>query len=133
VPDTKAASALAALAAEKPATLMAQLRAVWPQVEKALQMGHTLRVIHECLVQGGIPISYRRLTVYRGRIQRGKRPIGQSVRDSRIATAPQPVAERQPPSVQKPFESLANLHKQMERERRNWTFPTGPLDESKLI
>ena len=49
---------------------MAQLRAVWQDVQRASQVGHTLRVIHRRLNQMGIPITYRRLTVYRGRLQK---------------------------------------------------------------
>jgi len=70
LPDKHSPSPVASLASEKPATLMAQLRAVWPDVERALNVGHTLRVVHRRLNQMGIPITYRRLTVYRGRLQR---------------------------------------------------------------
>ena len=38
-------SAIEALAREKPTQLMAQLLAVWPQVQRALQAGHTLQLI----------------------------------------------------------------------------------------
>lgn len=124
---------VASLASEQPATLMAQLRAVWPAVERALQVGHTLRVIHRRLNEKGIPITYRRLTVYRGRIQRGKRTMGQSIRDSRIATQPEAPDGHQPLAVDKTFDPLANLRRQEEKERRAWTYPTGPPDESKLI
>ena len=52
---------------------MAQLRAVWPQVQQALDAGHTLRLIHKRLNMVGIEISYKRLIVYRGRIERRKK------------------------------------------------------------
>ena len=76
--EKHAPSPVAALADEKPATLMAPLRNVWPEVEKAIRVGHTLVVIHRRLNQMGIPITYRRLAVYRGRIQREKVKRGAS-------------------------------------------------------
>ena len=82
--DKRALSPVAELASEKPATLMAQLRAVWPEVEGALQVGHTLRVIHRRLNQMGIPITYRRLTVYRGRLQREKDKSGRSLAKAQL-------------------------------------------------
>ena len=58
---------------EKPDKLMAQLRAVWPPgTAPGLDAGHTLRRIHKRLNAVGIPISYKRLTVYRGRLRREK-------------------------------------------------------------
>ena len=61
------------LAREKPTQLMAQLLAVWPEVQEALKVGHTLRVIHQRLNLVGVPISYKLLSLYRGRIERRKK------------------------------------------------------------
>lgn len=61
------------LAREKPTQLMAQLLAVWPQVQEALNAGHTLRLIHQRLNLVGLPISYKLLSLYRGRIERRKK------------------------------------------------------------
>ena len=71
--DQQPVSAVESLGREKPTKLMAQLRAVWPQVEQALQAGHTLRLIHQRLNMAGIQISYGCLIVYRGRIKSGKK------------------------------------------------------------
>ena len=38
--DKRPLAAIEALAREKPTQLMAQLRAVWPQVQQALEAGH---------------------------------------------------------------------------------------------
>jgi len=84
LPDKHSPSPIASLAVEKPATLMAQLRALWPDVERALNVGHTLRVIHRRLNQMGIPITYRRLTVYRGRLQREKDKSGRSLAKAQL-------------------------------------------------
>ena len=53
--DKRPLSAVEALAREKPTQLMAQLRAVWPQVQQALKAGHTLRLIHKRLNMAGVP------------------------------------------------------------------------------
>src|SRR4051794_21415086 len=105
---------------------MAQLRSVWPQVEQALKAGHTLRFIHKRLNAFGIPITYKRLTVYRGRIQREKArtdaPLQASVPPARKLPDPPPLT----------FDPLANLREQ-EHKSLSWKYPSGPPDESKLI
>ena len=131
--DKRALSPVAELASEKPATLMAQLRAVWPEVERALQVGHTLRVIHRRLNQMGIPITYRRLTVYRGRLQREKEKNGRSL--AKAQTAIQPIAagiDGGPGSAAKTFDPLFNFREQ-EKKRVVWQYPSGPPGESKLF
>jgi hypothetical protein len=54
---------------EKPAKLIKLIGLAWPEIEAALEQGHTLRRIHQRLVQSGIPISYSLLTVYVKRIR----------------------------------------------------------------
>ena len=103
---------------------MAQLRAVWPDVQRASQVGHTLRVIHGRLNQMGIPITYRRLTVYRGRLQREK---------TKTVAVPASLAiEGEPAHVSKAFDPLANW-KAQEKKGVDWKYPSGPPDERKLI
>ena len=131
--DKRALSPVAELASEKPATLMAQLRAVWPEVERALQVGHTLRVIHRRLNQMGIPITYRRLTVYRGRLRREKEKIGRILAKTQTVIPPI-VAGKDGGSGpgSKTFDPLFNFREQ-EKKRVIWQYPTGPPDESKLF
>ena len=133
-PDKRTLSPVEALARENPTQLMAQLRAFWPQVQEALKAGHTLRLIHKRLNMAGVPISYKLLSLYRGRIKRGKREATNPV--SRIAaTMSQIVAEPIKPSDDrsKPtFDPLANFRAQ-EQKRKDWQYPSGPPDESKLI
>src|SRR5271165_4314899 len=71
--DKRPLSPVEALARENPTQLMAQLRAFWPQVQEALKAGHTLRLIHKRLNMAGVPISYKLLSLYRGRIERGEK------------------------------------------------------------
>ena len=131
--DKRALSPVAELASEKPATLMAQLRAVWPEVERALEVGHTLRVIHRRLNQMGIPITYRRLTVYRGRLQREKGKRGRSLANAQTVIPPITTGQdggSGPGS--KMFDPLFNFRAQ-EKKRVVWQYPSGPPDESKLV
>jgi hypothetical protein len=133
LPDKHSPSTVVALASEKPATLMAQLRAVWPDVERALNVGHTLRVIHRRLNEMGIPITYRRLTVYRGRLQREKEKSGRSL--AKAETVIPPVAAGKDDSSgpgSKAFDPLRNFREQ-EKKRVVWQYPSGPPDESKLV
>jgi hypothetical protein len=132
--DKRPLSAVEALAREHPTQLMARLRAVWPQVQQALKAGHTLRLIHERLNIAGLPIAYKVLVVYRGRIERRKKPAAQPASQT-VAKVSQIVAEpakspddRSPPA----FDPLANPRIQ-ERKRVGWQYPSGPPDESKLF
>jgi hypothetical protein len=105
---------------------MAQLRAFWPQVQEALKAGHTLRLIHKRLNMAGVPISYKLLSLYRCRIERRKR--GPAPSPSPNAPLPARAPDSAPPS----FDPLANFRAQ-EQKRKNWQYPSGPPDESKLI
>ncbi len=124
--DKRPLSAIEALAREKPTQLMAQLRAVWPQVQQALEAGHTLRLIHKRLNMAGVEISYKRLIVYRGRIERGKKG------PAAPASPSTPSPTRSPDSAPPTFDPLANFRAQ-EQKRVAWQYPSGPPDESKLI
>jgi hypothetical protein len=113
---------------------MAQLRAFWPQVQEALKAGHTLRLIHKRLNMAGLPISYKRLSAYRGRIERRKEAAAQPASPI-VARVSQTVAEPAIPSYDRSmpaFDPLANLRAQ-EKKRVAWQYPSGPPDESKLF
>jgi hypothetical protein len=105
---------------------MAQLRAVWPQVQQASDAGHTFRLIHKRLNMAGVEISYKRLIVYRGRIERRKK--GPAVPAAPNTPSPATSPDSTPPA----FDPLANLRAQ-EQKRVDWKYPSGPPDESKLI
>ena len=119
-------AAMEALAREQPTQLMAQLRAVWPQVRQALKAGHTLRQIHKRLNLAGVPITYKVLVVYRGRIERGEK------RRTTPTSPATPLAARSTNSMPPTFDPLANFRAQ-EQKRVAWQYPSGPPDESKLI
>ena len=97
---------------------MAQLLAVWPQVQRALKAGHTLRLIHERMNMAGLPISYKRLIVYRGRIERRKK------RGPAPSASPNtPLTARPPDKTPPAFDPLANFHAQEEKKGRPGSIP----------
>lgn len=133
-PDKRSLAPVADLAHEKPAQLMSQLRAFWPQVQEALKAGHTLRLIHKRLNMAGVPISYKRLSAYRGRIERRKN-AGSQTESQIVGKVSQTVAEPASSSDDRStpaFDPLANLRIQ-EQKRVGWQYPSGPPDESKLF
>ena len=124
--DKRPLSAIEALAREKPTQLMAQLGAVWPQVQQALDAGHTLRLIHKRLNMVGVEISYKRLIVYRGRIERRKKALAASVSPNTVGSA----------SLQNhtlpDFDPLVNFEAQARKRRAAWQYPSGLPDINKL-
>ena len=74
---TSARSRLAALREKKPGTKAAQLRALWPEIKLALDSGHSLKVICDCLAADGITVTEKSLAVYIGRIR--KRTVQKAV------------------------------------------------------
>jgi hypothetical protein len=55
-----------ALKAEKPRSKMAFVRGLYPEIAAMLQMGHTLKAIHQRLVEDGVEVSYTVLLSYSG-------------------------------------------------------------------
>ncbi len=124
--DKRPLFAVEAFAREKPTQLMAQLLAIWPQVQEALKAGHTLRLIHKRLNLAGVPISYKLLSLYRGRIERRKKGPAPSGSPS------SPLPAGSPDGRLPAFDPLANLRSQ-EQKRKGWQYPSGPPDENKLF
>jgi hypothetical protein len=114
------------LAREKPTQLMAQLLVVWPRVQEALKAGHTLRLIHQRLNLIGIPISYKLLSLYRGRIARRKKAPAASVSPNTVGSAIR--QNHTPPG----FDPLASLDAQERKRRAAWQYPSGLPDINKL-
>jgi hypothetical protein len=63
-------SPLRNLAGEMPTTKMGQVRWALPEIRAALAAGHTLKRVHERLLEVGIRIPYRTLSLYIGRLER---------------------------------------------------------------
>ena len=78
---------LAALREKKPARKSAQIRAVWPDIKAALDNGHSLKAVCECLEAAGVTVTVPALGVYIGRIRK---------KDREIDRAPAPVSAAGP-------------------------------------
>jgi hypothetical protein len=61
---------LAALREKKPPSKAAQIRALWPEIRTALDNGHSLQAVCDCLAADGIVVSVQSLGSYIGRIRR---------------------------------------------------------------
>jgi hypothetical protein len=70
----KARSRLARRRAEKPATKAGQIRALWPDIEAALDVGQSMKTICAWLAEdAGITVGLTSLTSYVSRIRRRRR------------------------------------------------------------
>jgi hypothetical protein len=61
---------LAALREKKPAAKAAQIRRLWPEIKAALDNGHSLKAVSECLAADGITVTVRSLSSYIARIRK---------------------------------------------------------------
>jgi hypothetical protein len=67
---SKARMLLEALQNKRPDKKSTQVRALWPEIKTALDNGHSLRSICECLAADGLNISVESLPSYISRIRR---------------------------------------------------------------
>jgi hypothetical protein len=56
---------------EKRTKLIDTVRTAWPHIKAALDRGHTIKVVHERLLEDGFHISYRLLASYVKRMRSG--------------------------------------------------------------
>jgi len=92
---------LARRCAEKPSTKSGQIKALWPEIEAAIERGQSIRSIHKWLEEdAGLKLGITSLTSYISRIRRretaGGRPSENSVRQF-IQPAIGPTSSQQPP------------------------------------
>ena len=78
---------LAALREKKPARKSAQIRALWPDIKGALDDGHSLKAVCECLEASGITVTVAALAVYIGRLRRKDGALDQSVKGATDSSA----------------------------------------------
>src|SRR5437016_6659269 len=81
---------LTALQHERPSRKMSVIRLMWPEIKAALTRGHTLKVIHSYIVEGGISISYALFKLYVSRLRREEARPGSRV--AKTAAAHNPLA-----------------------------------------
>ena len=74
---SNARTRLAALGEKTPGTKAAQLRLLWPQIKTALDKGHTLKAVCECLEADGLKMSIYTLGSYVARMRRSSPETGQ--------------------------------------------------------
>jgi hypothetical protein len=122
----------------RPKRLSSVIRLVWPDIKAAREFGHTLKFIHERLVESGVPISYNQLTVYVSRIRReesaapsaGKRGIVTETPEVRVGVRGTETRDPEPESSGRdPLENYQGTCIQ----NRPGHFQAGKPDESKLI
>jgi hypothetical protein len=61
---------LAALHDKKPRTKAAQVRTLWPEIKAALEKGHSLKTVCECLEADGLTMTVQTLGSYVTRMRR---------------------------------------------------------------
>lgn len=59
-----------ALSQENPERFLSLIRDGWPEIQAAIDQGHTLKVIHQRLVEAGVRMTYRCFTLYVRRLRR---------------------------------------------------------------
>jgi hypothetical protein len=99
---------LRSLQQENPTKRIRLIRLAWPDIEKALEHGHTLRLVHSRLIEDGLHISYSLLSLYVSRLQ-GKPPAKRRPRlDARPTDLSAPVLAARPASrpIDEIYESL---------------------------
>ena len=131
---------LAALREKKPQTKAARIRSLWPEIKAALDNGHNLKSISECLAADGITVTFRELSVYVGRLR--KNPInpadlharsGGAIRDGIVSTAEPPSTTRSAdPSEQGSSDPLANV-RERQKKRRGFDYRPELADPKELI
>lgn len=75
---------------EKPKSLMGQIRWMLPDIEAALDSGHSLTDVHAMLNKHEIEIPYKQLSLYLGRIRRQEEKSPRRIRISKRSAPPQP-------------------------------------------
>src|SRR5437016_356848 len=78
----------------RPKRLSRVIRLVWPDIKAARKSGHSLKFIHERLVESGIQISYNQLTVYVSRICREESAAASAEKKDLPPEAREPRPER---------------------------------------
>ena len=142
----QARARLAARENQKPVTKAGAVRALWPEIERALKNGQSLKTIRDWLEEEGVLLTYNQLTTYVGRIRRRQEtaPESSGRRESPSPAAPvhnpeQPTEGRPIPSPMIPTvpsekearDPLANVRA---REAKRPTFEYNPdFKEDELI
>lgn len=137
-PTSPARARLAALREKKAPTKAAQIRALWPEIKTALDNGHNLQSVCECLEADGINVNPRSLASYVSRIRRASGPVAGGPASADRNESPmheagrKPTAEGMDSKTTHPTDPLANVR---ERQRKRSAFDYRPelADPKELI
>ena len=137
LPST-ARTRLAALGEKKPRTMAAQVRALWPEIKAALDRGHTLKTVCECLEADGLQMTVYTLGSYVARMRRKSTQVAR-VPDStstlnQVGATSRSASEPNNASVgdQSSADPLANVRRS-EAKRPGFDYRPELADPEKLI
>jgi hypothetical protein len=130
MPEVNNMEPLLHLQTEMPAGRLAQMRQAWPHIKAALDLGHTLKVVHERFLACGQVIPYSTFVRYvhslRNKEVQRSRPVRQSKAVSPTTApkgGPRPIAEEPDPFAM--AMAALNQPKYDIREPMNDGDPTG--------
>ncbi len=128
---------LAALREKKPPSKAAQIRALWPEIRTALDNGHSLKSVCDCLAVDGIAVSVQSLGSYIGRIRRELARVETLTSSPQRADSPGSTRPREPVAVlpareQRSTDPLANV-KQRQAKRPAFDYKPELADAKDLI
>ncbi len=138
MPDN-ARTRLAALSERKPRTKAAQARSLWPEIEAALEKGHSLKSVCECLEADGLSMTVQTLGSYMTRMRRmlalGDRPAVSRDQQHRIRAVKdhdEPAVVTANRSSKTSLDPLANIRERL-GERTGFDYRPELADPKKLI
>ena len=136
---TTARTRLAELRDKTPASTAARIRVLWPEIKAALDRGHSLKDVCDCLQADGLALSVQALGSYISRIRR-KTMTDQSETVRRSTPGEQSVvaevgrvgSPRSSKDSIEPHDPLANLRRS-QAERPKFDYRPELADPDKLI
>jgi len=122
---------LSARIQEKPRTKFGELRRLWPEIKAELRDGNKLKQIWECIVEGGIDLSWPKFRTYVTRLRKleaagADLPVRETSRQD-VA----PASEHRERNIGK-RDPLSNLRTHLNK-RPGFEFDERPPDKNKLI
>jgi len=130
---SSARNRLAALGEKKPRTKAAQVRNLWPEIKAALDRGHTLKAICECLEADGLKMSVYTLGSYVTRMRRRSTqpPVSGAINSVGIEVPAQERTDRNV-ELEESRDPLANVRKS-QAKRPAFDYRPELADPDKLI
>ena len=124
---TRAKRHLAVRSRQKPITKAGQLRALWPEIQIALDQGQTLKAIRDWLAEQGLVFRGGNFRTYvlRIRRERRKKAAARFLEAAMSASAPEPAVVSQTPAAAPPT-PLAPASEPIVADR-----PTDPLAQAR--